>query len=138
MRIFIFIFCVLTFVACNTERHVQRYASLLPGKWELNKVNGKEVEVGDGTKPYIEFKPNEKFLVGHGGCNKISGIFTIDGPKLVMNDIVSEKASCPQLEFENRVINFISLKSLTFNMKSDDELVIHGSGGEKIELKRAK
>lgn len=137
MKFFLSLISIIIFSSCNPEKRIQRYASLLPGKWELEKLNGQSVDKGDQALPYIEFKPGERFLVGNAGCNSIRGIFTIDGPKLVMNDILSTRMACPRLELETQLINAISVQTLSYKVEPDDELVIYG-GNTKLEFKRAK
>ncbi len=137
MKVYGLLISIMLFASCNPEKKIKRYASLLPGKWELEKINGKSIEKGSGALPFIEFKPGEKFLVGNGGCNSLRGIFTVDGPKLVMNDIITTKMACPQLALETELINLISLQTLSYKIEDPDELKIYGSGN-KVEFKRAK
>lgn len=78
-------------------------------RWVL--VEMKEVPVqqsGSRRDAYINFEINDRKFTGSGGCNQISGNYTIDKNEIKFSDVVSTKMSCIDIEFENVFITTLN------------------------------
>lgn len=71
---------------------------------------------------YLSFEVNEKRFVGNGGCNQISGNYTIDKNLIRFGEVVSTKMSCNDNEFENAFIS--TLNSIDHYEASGNELFL--------------
>src|SRR6266498_3776236 len=93
----------------------------------------KEVPVqlsGTRRDAYLTFRPEEKRFSGNGGCNSISGNYTIDKNKINFSDITSTKMSCPDISFENAFlqlldqVNRYEVSGNTILLKNGNEILL--------------
>ena len=74
-------------------------------RWVLIELKEVPVQLSGGTRDaYIEFIPADKRFSGNGGCNHLSGNYTIDKSELRFGEVISTKMACPDLPFENTFI----------------------------------
>lgn len=79
-------------------------------RWVL--VEMKEVPVqqsGTRRDAFVEFSPSDKRFTGNGGCNRISGNYSI-GKKnaLHLGEVLSTKMSCDDINFETTFLSALS------------------------------
>ncbi len=78
-------------------------------KWVLFELNNTPVQLsGTNKDAHLVFLPAEKTFSGTGGCNRISGIYEINkNDRIVFNNIAGTMMSCPDLAFEQKVLETI-------------------------------
>jgi heat shock protein HslJ len=72
-------------------------------KWVLTEMKGVPVQLsGTSRDAFLEFAGADKRFNGNGGCNHISGHYSLEKKKDVhFSDVTSTKMSCPDIVFEN-------------------------------------
>lgn len=65
-------------------------------EWELSSINGTAPIADQYSRglPSAAFTKENK-ISGHGGCNRYSGEYTIDGEKISLGKMLSTKMFCP-------------------------------------------
>jgi len=89
-------------------------------RWVLVEMKGVPVQLSGGRRDaYINFEVAEKRFTGNGGCNHISGNYTLDKNEISFGEVISTKMACPDIEFENTFLS--TLNSITrYEVKGDD------------------
>lgn len=107
-------------------------------RWVL--VELKEVPVqqsGTRRDAFIEFSPSEKRFAGNGGCNQISGNYTLEKKSQIrFGEVISTKMSCSDIAFEN---TFLSTLSKVDHFKVDGNTLLLKDGNDivmKLEGRR--
>lgn len=79
-------------------------------RWVL--VELKEVPVqqsGTRKDAFLDFSPSEKKFSGNGGCNRISGNYTLEKKNRIrFADVISTKMSCADIAFETAFVNALN------------------------------
>lgn len=92
-----------------TER--QLTAQLLDGRWNIVKLNGKEVPQGEET-PFLGFDTAKGHLYGYTGCNRITGVWdaaqALTG-KIKISSLGSTRMLCPDARFETEMLATLGL-----------------------------
>jgi heat shock protein HslJ len=103
------------------------------GKWVLIELKEVPVQISGNFErnAHISFLPSTKNYQGFGGCNKISGSYTIGKSSLKFNAVTSKLAPCPDVPFET---TFLSVLNVV------DKYAINGdimtlNDGKKIVMK---
>ena len=79
-------------------------AALNSVRWELTELASKPVAEypAQNKKPYITFNQETRMLSGTGGCNSISGLYTLGAPNLMsIKNLITTKMACPDLTVED-------------------------------------
>lgn len=107
-------------------------------RWVL--VELKEVPVqqsGTRRDAFIEFSPSEKRFAGNGGCNQISGNYTLEKKSQIrFGEVISTKMSCSDIAFEN---TFLSTLGKVDHFKVDGNTLLLKDGNDivmKLEGRR--
>lgn len=75
-------------------------------RWVLVEMKGVPVQLGGGGRDaHLEFTPAEKRFAGNGGCNHISGTYTLEKKDLRFNDVIATKMACADISFETTFLN---------------------------------
>lgn len=106
----------------------------LHGKWILEKMNNTAVSKGDFAKglPVLNLDLNQRKLVGHDGCNQLSGGFEVMGSKIRFNNIMQTRMACPGNKPGLEFVNLISGQTIDYYFKDgllyfylpDDSLLV--------------
>ena len=101
-------------------------------RWILTEMRKVPVQLsGTGRDAYLQFFAGQKRFNGNGGCNQVSGNYTL-GKKgsIHFNDFISTKMSCPDIAFEvtflatlNKV-NRYEVTGNTMLLKDDNEVLL--------------
>jgi heat shock protein HslJ len=116
------------FYSCSPRLAADKYWS---GK-RYTLVEMKEVPVqqsGTRRDAYIEFLESEKRFSGNGGCNQISGNYTLDKREIKFTDVISTKMSCPDIEFETV---FLQLLSEVDRYEMENDHIVMKDGRRKL------
>ena len=92
-------------------------------RWAVVEMKGVPVQQSGGRKDaYISFDFGDKRITGNGGCNHISGNYSVNRSIIRFSDIVSTKMSCNDIEFENTFLS--TLGSVDhYQMRGNDILL---------------
>ena len=78
-------------------------------RWILVQMKGVPVQQSESRRDaYLTFEVAEKRFAGNGGCNQISGNYSVDKNTIRFGEVVSTKMSCNDIEFENVFISTLS------------------------------
>jgi heat shock protein HslJ len=77
--------------------------------WKLVRLGDTPVQVADKQRePYLVFSSSEPRLSGHGGCNRATGSFEVDGDRLKIGPMAATRMACPDgMEQEQRFLQAI-------------------------------
>jgi len=67
------------------------------------------VQLSGGRRDaYINFDAGAKTFSGNGGCNQISGGYTLDKKNIRFGEVISTKMSCDDIQFENTFLSILN------------------------------
>lgn len=126
MKFLIALLLLLPFLSCSPKLSPDH--SWGNQRWIL--VEMKEVPVqlsGTNRDAYLQFTPGDKHFSGNGGCNHISGNYTLEKKnEISFGDVISTKMSCPDLAFEESFISTLG-KVTRFTMNGNQILLKRGN-----------
>jgi heat shock protein HslJ len=108
--LFLFIYCTLTLISCNTNKNISESDfAHLQDIWAITSLsqNGLAVEAdfSQGNRPVMELNITEMKMYGHDGCNDIFGpIKTLDSSSISFGNIAGTKMLCPNMTLPNAYI----------------------------------
>lgn len=125
----------LAFTACDPSRKSAAGSnaadtdnSLLNKRWVLRELPGSTLPNLE-RDIHITFRPDGGRMDGFGGCNNISGTYTIDGRKLKIDRVISTKMMCDNMATETKVLsvlettNHYTVAGDEMKLLKDDELL---------------
>jgi heat shock protein HslJ len=78
-------------------------------RWVLVELKGVPVQQSETRRDaYLNFEVGEKRFTGNGGCNQISGNYSLDKNNIHFSEVISTKMSCNDIDFENVFISTLS------------------------------
>ena len=78
-------------------------------RWVLTEMKGVPVQLSGGRRDaYINFDAGAKTFAGNGGCNQISGAYTLDKKEIHFGEVISTKMSCEDIQFENTFLSTLN------------------------------
>jgi copper homeostasis protein (lipoprotein) len=81
----------------------------LSGKWMLKDVNGVAPQIATpGREPFLEFDTAKMRVAGLGGCNRISGSYTVDGQTIQFKPFISTRMACPDMQSETALLQALN------------------------------
>jgi putative lipoprotein len=64
--------------------------------WRVTRVNGKDVVAGENQRaPYIVLQASEHRVSGSGGCNRITGTYSVEKQTIHFGPMASTMMACP-------------------------------------------
>jgi len=99
-------------------------------EWQLSSINGNAPVADQYSRglPSAAFTKENK-VSGHGGCNRYSGEYTLDGDKLTFGKMLSTKMFCPGGGEE---VYMKALGSITAFKASKDKLILLNGSQEVL------
>jgi heat shock protein HslJ len=92
-------------------------------RWVVTEMKGIPVQLsGSRRDAFINFRTDERRFSGNGGCNQISGNYTLDKQSMHFGEIISTKMSCEDNAFENTFLDLLN-KVDRFEQKGDNLLL---------------
>ena len=86
-------------------------------------MKGVPVQLSGGRRDaYITFDPIEKRFSGNGGCNQMSGNYTLDKSEIRFGEVITTKMSCEDIAFENTFLS--TLNSINHYEQRGDDLLL--------------
>jgi heat shock protein HslJ len=79
-------------------------------RWVLTDLKGVPVQQsGTNRDAFIEFIPAEKRFTGNGGCNRMSGNYTLEKKNDIrFGQVLSTKMSCADIAFETAFLSALN------------------------------
>jgi heat shock protein HslJ len=125
--IFLFVITAIAGFSCSPRLSPDSYWG--EQRWVL--VELKEVPVqqsGSRKDAFIEFSPSEKKFAGNGGCNRISGNYTLEKKSRIrFGEVISTKMSCTDIAFEN---TFLATLAKVDRFKMDGNILLLKDGND--------
>ena len=105
-----YLFIVFTLVAClDCTPKLSPDSNWTGRRWVLTEMKGVPVQLSGGRRDaYINFEAAEKRFTGNGGCNQISGNYSLDKKDIHFGEVISTKMSCEDIQFENTFLSTLS------------------------------
>jgi len=106
-----------TFLSCSPKLSDSRWGR---SRWVLTEMKGVPVQLSGGRRDaYINFDPHEKRFSGNGGCNQMSGNYSLDKKNIHFGEVISTKMSCEDITFENTFLSTLNTVD-RFEVKGND------------------
>jgi heat shock protein HslJ len=79
-------------------------------RWVLIDLKGVPVQLsGSNRDAFIEFSPSERRFTGNGGCNRLSGNYSLEKKGSVrFGEVISTKMSCTDIAFETTFLQTLN------------------------------
>ena len=105
-----YLFIVFTLVAClDCTPKLSPDSNWTGRRWVLTEMKGVPVQLSGGRRDaYINFEAAEKRFTGNGGCNQVSGNYSLDKKNIHFGEVISTKMSCEDIQFENTFISTLN------------------------------
>ena len=127
-----FILPIILFVitACSPKWAPDHYWA--QKRWVLKEMKGVPVQLsGSNRDAHLEFAWTDKKFTGNGGCNRISGTYTLEKKKDIrFSDVISTKMSCQDIAFETtflatlNTVERFEYEGNILKLKDDDKTVL--------------
>jgi len=100
-------------------------------RWVLVRVGEQPITTNEGQpEPYIVLQSATKVVVGHTGCNRLSGGYKIEGESLKLSEIATTRMACAALDVENALLT--GLETTTKWRLMDNQLILLDAKGEPV------
>jgi uncharacterized membrane protein len=98
--------------------------------WVLTHFGDRKLQPEDFAKglPVVEFHLKDNQVVGHTGCNRISGWFEARGEKVTFGNLATTRMACPNMAFEHELLSAITRKTLRTTIDDGRLLLIDDTG----------
>jgi heat shock protein HslJ len=118
---YIFILLLVASVGCTPK--LSPDSNWAGRRWVLTEMKGVPVQLSGGRRDaYLNFDAVEKKFIGNGGCNQVSGNYSLEKKNIRFGEVISTKMSCPDIEFENTFLS--TLNSIDhFEQRGNDLLL---------------
>ena len=119
-----YVFIVFTLVAClDCTPKLYLDSNWSGRRWVLTELKGVPVQLSGGRRDaYINFEAAEKRFTGNGGCNQVSGNYSLDKKNIHFGEVISTKMSCEDIQFENTFLS--TLNSIDHYEQRGDDLLL--------------
>jgi heat shock protein HslJ len=112
-------------------------ASLLEGRyWRLAELRGQPALPTPGAREAgLQFAADSMRVSGSGGCNRVSGPYTREGPRLEFGPMISTKMACADQRLTEQESVFLSaLSSVNRHEVTGDTLVLFHDNDRLVRL----
>jgi heat shock protein HslJ len=103
-------FFIFLLIAClNCSPRLAPDSSWSGRRWVLTELKGVPVQLSGGRRDaFINFEPIDKRFTGNGGCNQVSGNYSLDKNNIHFTEVISTKMSCEDIAFENTFLSTLN------------------------------
>jgi heat shock protein HslJ len=128
-KIFLAVVIISAIASCSPKIAPDSYWG--DRRWVLSEMNGVPVQLsGTRRDAFIEFIPQEKRFAGNGGCNRISGQYSLEKKdRIRFENVISTKMSCNDIAFETSFLNFLNQVD---RFKTEDNTILLHDGNKTI------
>jgi heat shock protein HslJ len=84
--------------------------SLTHTYWKLIRLENRAIEPGQGKREaHITLRPEEQRISGNGGCNRLMGLYEIEGQHILFSQMATTKLGCLNgMDEEQRLLQVLS------------------------------
>lgn len=118
--------------ACAPARVATSTTPLDGSNWRLARLGGTPAVSGTDSEraAQIRFHPDSGRVYGSGGCNRISGPYTVSGDSLRLGPMISTRMACIDEQANRQEVAFLAALDSTRRYRiSGDTLTLEGEGG---------
>ncbi|HEV8287319.1 MAG TPA: META domain-containing protein [Chitinophagaceae bacterium] len=127
---------IIQYIETDFEARQKSDLNQMLGNWEVvNMRRQQKAELETLSNVYFELKPDLTFA-GKGGCNNMSGKFSVKGSSVKFNSIISTKMACNNIDKENTFFNLLENRVSEYTYNGDQLLLRDGSSNIVFECKR--
>ena len=103
--------------------------------WKLVRLGAAPVQVVEKQRePHLIFAASELRLSGHGGCNRVTGSFEVDGDRLKIGPMATTRMACPVgMEQEQRFLRAVQTVE-TFRIRGSHLEMMDATGAVVARL----
>jgi heat shock protein HslJ len=106
------------------------------GMWKVTSMRRQQrAELEGLSNVYFELKPDLTFA-GKGGCNNMSGKFSVKGSSIKFNSIATTKMACDNMNKEDAFLSLLENRVSEYTYKGDELLLRDGASNVVFECKR--
>jgi heat shock protein HslJ len=107
MRYFFTLFILAACLGCSPR--LSPDSNWSGRRWVLTEMKGVPVQLSGGRRDaYINFEVAEKRFTGNGGCNQVSGNYSLNKNSIHFSEVIATKMSCEDIAFENSFLSTLS------------------------------
>jgi heat shock protein HslJ len=80
------------------------------GNWILTELKQVPVQISGNVSrdAHIEFRPSSRRYEGFGGCNRISGTYTLEKSRINFTPATAKLDACPDVPFETTFLSLLN------------------------------
>lgn len=106
------------------------------GRWEVVTMRRQQkAQLENLSNVFFELKPDLTFA-GKGGCNSMSGKFSVKGSSIRFHSIISTKMACDNIDKENAFFNLLQSRISEYTYNGNELLLRDGASNVVFECKR--
>ena len=127
---------IVQVVETDFEARQKSDLSKMIGRWEVTSMRRQQKAELEGlSNVYFELKPDLTFA-GKGGCNNMSGKFSVKGSSIKFNSITTTKMACDNMDKENAFLNLLENRVSEYTFKGNELLLRDGASNIVFECRR--
>ena len=127
---------IVEVVETDFEARQKSDLSKMIGRWEVTNMRRQQkAELERLSNAYFELKPDLTFA-GNGGCNKISGKFSVKGSSIKFSSIATTRMACDNLDKENSFLNLLENRVSEYTYNGNELLLRDGASNIVFECRR--
>ena len=127
---FTVVLCVAATAACVLKRADGELQSLTGADWRLVELSGREAAPMEVTRrPWIRFNTDSNRVSGSGGCNRMSGPFTLNADAMQFGALASTKMACADQALNQQEVDFFGALQSTdhYAIRGDTLVLLRGA-----------
>ena len=127
---------IVQVVETDVEARQKSDLNKMLGNWEVISMRRQQMaELERLSNTYFELKPDLTFS-GKGGCNNMSGKFSVKGSSITFSPVISTRMACDDLDKENGFFNLLGSRISEYTYKGDELLLRDGAANIVFECRR--
>ena len=127
---------IVQVVETDFEARQKSDLNKMMGRWEVISMRRQQkTELENLSNVYFELKP-DLTIAGKGGCNTMTGKFSVKGSSIKFNSIASTKMGCDNMDKENAFFDLLENRVSEYTYKGDELLLRDGASNIVFECRR--
>ena len=127
---------IVQVVETDVEARQKSDLNKMLGNWEVISMRRQQkAELERLSNTYFELKPDLTFS-GKGGCNNMSGKFSVKGSSITFSPVISTRMACDDLDKENGFFNLLGSRISEYTYKGDELLLRDGAANIVFKCRR--
>lgn len=120
------------FQSCNSVKSIEQ--TKLEGNWQLKSLKGEDASDAFKTPaPTLKFNFQDKMIVGNGGCNNYSGVFSLtDKNEFSARNPVATMRACLDANKEPQFFAALATPNMKLSLVDEDNTLLFKKGSEIV------